>query len=292
LYVQYDEYDNALGVMIAHSDVAWEHIQFKDVAVKVKAADTLYKGIAFYLDQHPDLLNDLLKVIESRIDHGRVVDIMKRAGQLALVKQYLLGVQKNNLSAVNDALNQLFIQEGDAAALRESVTNYDNFDQLELAASLEGHELTEFRRLSCLLYEKNLKWKKAVALAKADKLYKDAMETVSKSGDADLAEDLLRFFVDEDQPACFSACLFTAYELVRPDVVMELAWKNQMMDVAMPYMIQTIKDLTGKVDLLMRERNDAIAANKAGEQDRKAQQQAANAYLGLHNHLQLGAGKM
>ena len=287
LYVQYDEYDNALGVMIAHSDVAWEHIQFKDVAVKVKATDTLYKGITFYLDEHSDLLNDLLKVIESRIDHARVVDIMKRAGQLPLVKQYLLGVQKNNLSAVNDALNQLFIQECDADALRESVTNFDNFDQLELAASLEGHELTEFRRLAALIYKKNLKWKKAVALAKADKLYKDAMETVSQSGDHDLAEDLLRFFVDENVPECFSACLFTAYDLVRPDVVMELAWKNQMMDTAMPYMIQSLKDLTSKVDTLMRERAEALEANKAGEQDRKAQQQAANAYLQLHSHLAL-----
>ena len=36
--------------------------QFKDVAVKVKAAETLYKGITFYLEEHPDLLNDLLKV--------------------------------------------------------------------------------------------------------------------------------------------------------------------------------------------------------------------------------------
>ena len=62
LYVQYDEYDNALAVMISHSPIAWEHVQFKDVAVKVKAADTLYKGITFYLDEHPDLLNDLLKV--------------------------------------------------------------------------------------------------------------------------------------------------------------------------------------------------------------------------------------
>ena len=113
------------------------------------------------------------------------------------------------------------------------------------------------------------------------------METVSQSGDHDLAEDLLRFFVDENVPECFSACLFTAYDLVRPDVVMELAWKNQMMDTAMPYMIQSLKDLTSKVDTLMRERAEALEANKAGEQDRKAQQQAANAYLQLHSHLAL-----
>ena len=62
LYVAYDEYDNALGVMINHPDEAWEHVQFKDIAVKVKTADSLYKGLTFYLEEHPDLLNDLLKV--------------------------------------------------------------------------------------------------------------------------------------------------------------------------------------------------------------------------------------
>lgn len=36
LYVAYDEYDNAALVMMAHSPAAWEHVQFKDVAVKVR----------------------------------------------------------------------------------------------------------------------------------------------------------------------------------------------------------------------------------------------------------------
>ena len=45
-------------------------VQFKDVAVKVKAADTLYKGISFYLEEHPDLLNDLLKVRRGRRAQG------------------------------------------------------------------------------------------------------------------------------------------------------------------------------------------------------------------------------
>ena len=36
-------------------------------------------------------------MVESRVDHSRVVEIMRRAGQLPLVKDYLLSVQKNNL---------------------------------------------------------------------------------------------------------------------------------------------------------------------------------------------------
>lgn len=35
--------------MMAHSSVAWEHVTFKDVVVKVSNVDVYYKGIRFYL---------------------------------------------------------------------------------------------------------------------------------------------------------------------------------------------------------------------------------------------------
>lgn len=38
----------------------------------------------------------------------------------------------------------------------------------------------EFRRIAAFIYKRNLKWRKAVALAKTDKLYKDAMETAAQ----------------------------------------------------------------------------------------------------------------
>ena len=36
-------------------------MQFKDVAVKVSNVEVYYKAVSFYLEQHPDLLVDLLK---------------------------------------------------------------------------------------------------------------------------------------------------------------------------------------------------------------------------------------
>ena len=67
-----------------------------------------------------------MQVIEARVDQSRVVEIMRRAGQLPLVKEYLLGVQKNNLSSVNEAINELLVEEEDWNALRDSITTYDN----------------------------------------------------------------------------------------------------------------------------------------------------------------------
>lgn len=222
-----------------------------------------------------------LQVIEPRIDHARVVDILRKAEQLPLVRDYLLSVQKSNLQAVNEAVNELYIEEEDFDGLRESITTYDNFDQLSLAVKLEKHELLEFRRIASFIYKKNLKWRKAVALAKEDKLYKDAMETAAQSEDKEIAEEVLTFFVQEGDKECFTACLYTCYDLIRPDFALETAWMNGLMDFAMPYAIQVIKDFSSKVDLLMSERKEH-QENKSKEEEAAKQQEAAtNAYLTL-----------
>jgi hypothetical protein len=36
--------------MMAHSPVAWEHVTFKDVVVKVSSADQYYRAMRFYLE--------------------------------------------------------------------------------------------------------------------------------------------------------------------------------------------------------------------------------------------------
>ena len=57
--------------------------------------------------------NIVLQVLEARIDHSRVVSILRKADHLPLVKDYLIAVQKGNLAAVNDAVNELLIEEED-----------------------------------------------------------------------------------------------------------------------------------------------------------------------------------
>ena len=52
-------------------------------------------------------------MLEARIDHSRVVSILRKADHLPLVKDYLIAVQKANLAAVNDAVNELLIEEED-----------------------------------------------------------------------------------------------------------------------------------------------------------------------------------
>merc|ERR1719261_969876 len=250
LYLHYDEFDNAALSMIAHPVEAWDNAKFKDTMSKVTNTEIFYKAIDFYLQQQPLLLTDLLSVIAQRVDHVRVVAQLRKAGHLPLVKAYLLQTQPLNIKEVNDALYELYVQDEDHEALAAGVVEYTNFDSIEMANMCKTHQLLQFRRIGAMLYKRSKRWADSVALSKQDKVWEEAIATTAESEDGALAEELLTFFVGEKLNACFSACLFACYSLLRPDVVMELAWRNNLTDFAMPFMIQTMRDLSLKVGML------------------------------------------
>merc|ERR1719446_1265861 len=187
-------------------------------------------------------VNSLLNTIAPKIDHARVVQQVRKAGHLPLIVPYMKQVQQHNIAAVNEAINDLYVDGEQYEELRQSIEDYEEFDQIALAQRLEKHELIEMRRIAALVYKKNKRYKQSIDLSKQDKMYKDAMETAFESGNAELAESLLRYFVDSDMKECFAACLYTCYDLIRPDVALELAWRKNMLDFAMPFLIQTLRE--------------------------------------------------
>ncbi|KAJ3191643.1 hypothetical protein HK101_007526, partial [Irineochytrium annulatum] len=288
LYTHYDEFDNAALTIIANSADAWDHTAFKDIVVKVANLEIYYKSLRFYLEEQPLLINDLLVVLTPRIDHTRVVQMFQKTNNLPLIKPYLISVQQANNSAVNAAYNDLLIEEEDFKSLRDSVDHFDNLDLLALALRLEKHELLEFRRIAAHLYKKNKRWKQSVALSKKDHLYKDAMETVAESKDTEVAEELLQYFLELGKKDCFAACLYTCYELLRPDVVMELAWRNGMMDFAMPFMIQVTRESMSRIELL--EKANAERNQKDVEKEKQGETPMIAPSAGLGNPLMITYG--
>jgi len=248
LFMQHQEYDNAAGNMMEHPSVAWDHTQFKECLNKVANPEVYYRAINFYLNHQPQFLNEVLISQSKKIDHTRVVTTVVKEHKY--IKEYMLQAQSNNIAALNEAINALLIDDEDYVALRTSVDTYDNFDQVALAVRLEKHELLEMRRISAHLYKRNGKFAQSVDLSKKDRIYKDAIEAASASKDAEVTETLLRFFVAEHQNECFAATLFTCYDFVRADLALELAWRNGIMDFAMPFFIQYTKEITSKVEAM------------------------------------------
>ncbi|KAK9740556.1 hypothetical protein RND81_03G044300 [Saponaria officinalis] len=121
------------------------------------------------------------------------------------------------------------------------------------------NRLRNMNCLKCYIYKKAGRWKQSIALSKKDGLYKDAMETASQSGDRELAEELLIYFIEQGKKECFASCLFVCYGLIGADVVLELAWLNNMIDFAFPYLLQ----YTSKVDELIKDKLEAQKEVKA-----------------------------
>lgn len=67
-----------------------------------------------------------------------------QAGHLHLVKPYMVAVQSNNVAAVNEALNEIYVEEEDYERLRESVDMHDNFDQIGLSQKVKLPQVWQF----------------------------------------------------------------------------------------------------------------------------------------------------
>lgn len=92
------------------------------------------------------------------------------------------------------------------------------------------------------------------------------MEYAAESKAAEIAEELLAWFLEEKNNECFAACLFQCYDLLHPDVILELSWKNNIMDFAMPYFIQVIREYISKVDKLEEMESQRLEESAQNEQ--------------------------
>merc|ERR1711971_1293855 len=294
LYTHYDQFDNAADTMIQHSPNCWDHEQFKGIIVRVSNTEVFYRAINFYLREHPLHLSELLIELSPKLDHKRVVQTIRLSRQLPLIQQYLLHVQRDNIAVVNEAVNELLIHEENFNQLRESIADYDAFDQIALAQQLQKHELLEFRRIAAHLYRTNKRYTTSITLSKQDGLWQDAMETAALSAEKPLAEELLRFFVenikkDACPKSCFAACLFTCFELIRPDVVLELSWRYGLIEYCMPFMVQTFRTFNDKLDTLYSKIE--LDEKKQNEEKNEAMNATAKQLMGGGRLMLTGPGQ-
>jgi len=268
LHSIYDQQDQAILTMMEHSPSAWRHDIFSQNIVNVANNDLYYRAMIFYLEEEPLLLNDMLKLISPKIDLTKSVQVMKRTGHVALIAPFLKSVQSQNISAVNECLNEIYLENEDFESLRNSIKEYDSFESLNLAGDLESHELLDGRRIAALLYRKGKKFQKSIDISKKDELYKDAMETVAESRDPVLCEDLMRYIMTMKDKELFAAMLYTCYDLIKPDVALEVAWRQDLQEFVMPYFIQFVKDLTTRVEVVQKGTEDIKK-----KEDQKAEEQ-------------------
>ncbi|GMM30889.1 clathrin heavy chain [Martiniozyma asiatica (nom. inval.)] len=269
LYCHYDEWDNAALTMMERASTSFEHNSFKEIVVKVSNLEIYYKAINFYTNEHPTLLGDLLAVLTPRLDLPRIVKIFQKSDNLPLIKPWLISVLDKNNSVVNQAYHDLLIEEEDYKSLRVAIDSYDKFDKLGLAERLEKHQLIFFRQLAALIYRSSKKFAKAIAIQKEDKLWSDAIETAEISESTKVCTELLTYFVETGLKECTVATLYSCYELLEYDVVMELSWLHGLDDLTKPYQLSIIREQQKKLnavykDMKVRQEREAAGQEPSG----------------------------
>ncbi|EZG81077.1 putative clathrin heavy chain [Gregarina niphandrodes] len=276
LYLSYSEYDQAMNTILTHPESCWEPQQTVQVLLNVTNKDLVYKTVTFYIEEHPEMLNQLLNQIasnpvSSKIDYQRLIQCLRshkrhlEAGNLAespigLLQPFFESEQRKaneTTSIINDTLNELYIDYHDAEALKKSIMTYRNFDQGALARKLESHELLAMKQLALMLYKEDKKYGHAISLAKKFKQYAEAIGIAVQSQDTAVSENLVRYFVEDLHNAnYFSASLQLCSKTIRPQVALELAWVHGMTQEVMPYLIQTVKSMSNKIEVLEKKINE------------------------------------
>ena len=144
--------------------------------------------------------------------------------------------------------------------------------------------MLECRRIAALLYRKNKRFQQSIAISKRDGFYQDAMEAVAESRDPVLAEDLLRFVMSMQDKELIATMLYTCYELIKPDVAMEIGWRCGLQEFVMPYFIQFVRDLSTRVEKVQKSTDDIKKKEEV-----KAEEEA-NRPLDLDMHLMFPGG--
>lgn len=328
LYLQYQEFDQAVLTVISHPKEAWKNDQFLNILQNVSNVDILYKSMTFYLQEHPELLNSLLmltlkprkssevpksnssdisdyspsrsvngvlnqpgtggsvrsankfdlanittRFIQQFFNQGissstnlntinQIVNISPRPSiekpgsqnkpsyDISIIQEFLESISEENIQVVNEALINLYIEKMEVDKLMKLILTCDNYDQTSLSARLEKHPVNDLRKLAVKILDKNSNYQQALSICQKEMLIDEAILVVYKSGNVALIEELLEFLLINNKRENFVACLYTCYEFLRPDTVMEMAWKHNCLDATMPFFIQSLRDMTNRIDVL------------------------------------------
>ena len=112
----------------------------------------------------------------------------------------------------------------------------------------------------------------------------------------------MKFFGERKDKESFAACLYTCYEYIKPDVAMEVAWRYGMTEMCMPFMIQTMRDFSRKINT-MEIKNDVREQKDKEEKKHEAEGtldmnmfMGSNAMMiyqpGMQNNAGMGIGGM
>ncbi|SIO73338.1 clathrin, heavy polypeptide [Babesia microti strain RI] len=237
-------YDKSARIMIDHFGLAWDHKLILACAPELSPV-MLQDVVTFYLENFPNLVMDLLQLVEDKLDQTRLVIQAKKHNLIWLIKDHLEKIQRLNISSVNNALNDLYIDNCDYQSLERSISLFDSFDQNSVLVRIKTHQMVEMKRVAATIYYINKSYKQCLQVSLETGNYKQALFAAAQT-DSAIVHHLLGYFVTKSLHAEFIACYCICYNLIDPTLVLELIFNKQTSDsfdlysFVMPFFIQTM----------------------------------------------------
>lgn len=109
------------------------------------------------------------------------------------------------------------------------------------------------RRSAVTLYAALKKYDEGIQYAVKNRFYDEASTCAAASENGEKCEAMLRMICSKEFPdekirkEIFAVAVSRVDKMVRADVVLELAWRFQMIDFAMPYLIGNMRHMSEKI---------------------------------------------
>lgn len=132
-------------------------------------------------------------------------------------------------------------------------------------------------------------YKKSIEILITDRQYRDAIETGQESQSKEIVKKLLYFFATNGLKEFFAVTTYTCYELLNPDDVLELAWRYDLMNFAMPFMIQVTRELSTRVETVQK-KHEERERKEEEKQERDAKKPLDIGLIGQSMNNPMGLG--
>ena len=109
------------------------------------------------------------------------------------------------------------------------------------------------RRAAVTLYAALKKFDEGIEYAIKNRFYEEASICAATSENGEKCESMLRMICGKEFPdekirkEIFTVAVSRFGKMVRADIVLELAWRFNMIDFAMPYLIGHMRDMSEKI---------------------------------------------
>ncbi|CAL6082010.1 Clathrin_heavy chain [Hexamita inflata] len=298
MYVLSNENDQAVSEMMKHPG-SFDHKQLLQICGYVSQPDLLVQLTDFYIKFYPQNLVEFLKVskngyfqTEEIIDTKRkdflsvdplaVLRLVKEYAIERLARQYFELLIEDGLIEINNELVNIYIQQRDEKALVELIKKTTQFDTYATLDRLVDEKQTQaLRRTAVPVYAALKRFDEGIEYAVKNRFYDEASACAAASEDGVKCEQLLKLICSKEFPdqqirkEIFAVAVARCGDMARPDVILELAWRLNMMDFAMPYMIGQLRSMGERIKKL-EERKVEVVVEAPKQEDGFGDFQQAN----------------